>query len=112
MHSFGFTTEHRYRNEDRGVDACFMRNGGVFLLELIAPFREKSEVSALLERQGSGLYHICYIVEDLEREVDCFREKRFIPISPIQDSPGILEGSHVCFLYNQNLGLIELLQLS
>jgi len=50
---------------DRVLSIRFVDTGGS-RIELIAPSRDDSEVSAFLSKRGEGLHHVCVRVRDLE----------------------------------------------
>lgn len=97
------------RNDARGVDICFMSNE-MYTLELVSPFREDSDVSELLKKHQNMIYHICYISENLQEDIEVLKKEGFFPISNITTAPSINE-SNVIFLYHKSTGLIELVEL-
>lgn len=110
--SFGFQTEKAYRNEKRGIDACFMRqvskeNG--ILLELVSPYRDDSEVSSFIDKMGNTPYHICFISDDLVSDMQDLRKRGFIPTMAASEAPGL--GGAACFMYSKDIGLIELVEV-
>ena len=53
-------------------------------------------------------YHTCYEVVDIEVEIKKLKKNGYIQVS--KTVPAIaFENRLVCFLYNKNIGLIELL---
>lgn len=97
------------RNDIRGVDICFISNGS-YVLELVSPFREDSDVSDLFKKHKNMIYHICYISNNLLEDTKVLRKAGFVPISNITTAPSI-DDSNVIFLYSGTLGLIELVEL-
>lgn len=97
------------RNDTRGVDICFISNGS-YVLELVSPFREDSDVSDLFKKHQNMIYHICYISNNLLEDIKVLKKAGFVPISNITTAPSI-DDSNVIFLYNGTLGLIELVEL-
>ena len=66
-------------------------------------------VSGILKKNGPTLYHICYEVYDLEKELKDLVAKRFVVL--MKPTPAIaFNNRHISFLYNAQVGLIELLQ--
>ncbi len=61
----GFSVTGRERLDDRGLEVAFVDTGSG-RIELIAPTREGSEVSAWLEKRGEGLHHLCVAVADID----------------------------------------------
>ena len=57
---------------------------------------------------GVTPYHICYEVDDIYLAVSDLKKKRFIPLfNPIEAVA--LGNRKICYLFNQAVGLIELL---
>ena len=105
--ALGYEVESQNRNETRGVDICFIRNGE-HLLELVCPFRGDSDVSGLLKKHRNMIYHVCYVSEDIQKDVE--KLKGFVPVSKITKAPSIGDAD-VMFLFNNSVGMIELVQL-
>lgn len=77
-------------------------------IELISPLSEKSPVSNLLKK-GIHLYHICYVVEDIESMLKKARTERSIVISG--PSPAKLYGDRrIAFIYTRDGYIVEFLE--
>jgi len=62
-----------------------------------------------LEKVGVSTYHVCYSVPALDDAVRALRRQRFLPLfRPVEAVA--LEGKRICYLYNANVGLIELVE--
>lgn len=93
----------------QGVNLLFLKNQNDHLIELVEPAQVDNPVSTILTKSGSSIYHICYEVENLDIKIDELKNRRFVQIIP--PTPAIaFDGRRICFLYNSNLGLIELLE--
>lgn len=93
----------------QGVNLLFLKNENDHLIELVEPVAEENPVSKILSKSGSSLYHICYEVENFEQKIEELKKQRFVQV--ISPTPAIaFNGRNICFLYNPNLGLIELLE--
>lgn len=106
----GYTAQKEgvVRDGDRGIDICFMESGP-FLVELISPVGEKSTVSGMLQKKGPGPYHICYLSENMDGDINALSKNGFMPISP--PAPAVaLQSKRVAFLFSKNAGIIELLE--
>lgn len=104
---------HKIGNEThdmiRKVDICFIADEGEkTIIELIAPFEKGSDVDGALEKWGGpNPYHICYEVDNIE---DSIQElERCIVVKKPEVAPAI-NNRRVAFLYNNNLGLFELVE--
>ncbi len=105
----GYTavSESVYDN-NRKINICFLDNNGT-MVELIEPVSEESTVSGLFKKIGVAPYHICYIVPDLDKAISELRIRRYIITAKAMEAPA-LENRRVAFMYNKNVGLIELLE--
>jgi len=50
------------------VTVCFARMQGDTVIELVEPFGENSPVDTFIGSSRGGVYHLCYEVEDLDRD--------------------------------------------
>ena len=77
-------------------------------IELIEPIGPDSPLAGFLETRGPGLHHIALVVDDLEKELEAFREKG---ASMIDRAPKAgAHGAKVAFVHPRSSGgvLIEL----
>jgi methylmalonyl-CoA epimerase len=44
-------------------------------IELLQPLGDQGPVAKFLQRQGEGIHHVCYVVEDIAAEVESLKEK-------------------------------------
>lgn len=93
----------------QNVNICWLQKDDMPLMELLEPIDETSPVCKSLEKNGVSPYHICYVVSDLEDSVANLRKMRYIMVSKTVEAPAI-HNSKVAFLYNKNIGLIELVE--
>lgn len=93
----------------QNVRACFYSKDGFPTVELIEAVDETSPMTKILDKTGVGPYHFCYGVDNMEDSIKKLKSLRFMPTSRPVPSTGI-PGRRVCFLYNRNFGLIELVE--
>ena len=93
----------------QNVSICWMTKEGAPTIELLAPQDAKSPVNKTLEKAGVAPYHCCYVVDDLEDSIAELRKQKYILISKPADAVAFC-GSRVCFLFNKNIGVIELVE--
>jgi len=88
-------------------------NGRRPAVELVAPARGDSAVTAYLSRRGPGLYHVAFEVDDVELELARLRENGFVPVDR-EPCRGARPGMRVAFMYVRKPAglLIELVQYS
>ena len=93
----------------QNVNICWLTKDGTPTVELLAPVDENSPVNKTLEKVGVSPYHCCYIVEKLDEAVTALRKQRYVMVSKPEEAVAF-KGSRVCFLFNKNVGLIELVE--
>lgn len=93
----------------QNVNICWLTKVGVPTVELLAPVDEKSPVNKTLEKVGVSPYHCCYVVDNLEDACAELRKQKYIMVSKPAEAVALC-GSRVCFLFNKNVGLIELVE--
>lgn len=93
----------------QNVNICWLTKKGMPTVELLAPVDEKSPVNKTLEKVGVSPYHCCYVVDNLEDACAELRKQKYIMVSKPAEAVAFC-GSRVCFLFNKNVGLIELVE--
>ena len=93
----------------QNVNICWLTKEGMPTVELLAPVDEKSPVNKTLEKVGVSPYHCCYVVDNLEDACAELRKQRYIIVSKPAKAVAFC-GSRVCFLFNKNVGLIEIVE--
>lgn len=94
----------------QNVKICFLDNNeGLPCIELLAPVDETSPVNGTLSKNGVGPYHTCFVVKDINKSIKDFKREKYVVVSsPIEACA--IEGRKVAFLYNKDMGLIELVE--
>jgi len=93
----------------QNVYICFLSKKNAPLLELVAPVDDTSPVSKILNKSGISPYHFCYEVLDIEEAIKRLRKLKFIPLSvPVEANA--MNCNRICFLYNKDVGLIEIVE--
>ena len=93
----------------QNVNICWLVKEGMPTVELLAPVNETSPVCKTLEKNGVTPYHTCYIVEDIEKAMSDLRKMKYVAVSKPEVAPAI-SNCKVAFLFNKNVGLIELVE--
>ena len=93
----------------QNVDVCWLTKEGAPTVELLAPVDEASPINRTLEKVGVTPYHCCYVVDKIEDAVAELRKMKYIMVSKPAEAVAFC-GSRVCFLFNKNMGLIELVE--
>ncbi|MDR1373240.1 MAG: VOC family protein [Dysgonamonadaceae bacterium] len=87
----------------------FLSKENMPLIELIAPVDNTSPIVKTLEKVGVSTYHICYEVDEIQESIVELRKQKFIPLfAPVEAVA--LENCKICYLYNKNVGLIEIVE--
>ena len=95
----------------QNVRIAFLTHSSMPMLELLSPVNENSPVVEILRKNGTTPYHICYEVNEMEATIKQLRKKRYLIVSKPKKAVAI-DGRKVAFLYNSEVGLIELLEIS
>lgn len=93
----------------QNVNICWLTKGGSPTIELLAPVDEKSPVNKTIEKNGVSPYHCCYVVDNINNAVDELKKQRYVMVSKPAEAVAF-KGCRVCFLFNKNVGLIELVE--
>lgn len=93
----------------QNVNICWLTKKGMPTVELLAPVDEKSPVNKTLEKVGVSPYHCCYVVDNLEDACTELRKQKYIMVSKPAEAVAFCD-SRVCFLFNKNVGLIEIVE--
>jgi len=93
----------------QNVNICFLRKDGQPEMELLAPADEKSPVNRIIAANGVTPYHICYEVKDIDCAIKDLKSEKFIVVSkPVPACA--MNNERVSFLFNKDVGLIELVE--
>ena len=65
----GIKSSHVEEIPDQGIKAAMIMVGGVEI-ELIEPTSADSGVAKFLEKKGEGVHHICFEVDDVDKELE------------------------------------------
>ncbi len=97
-----------YHDPIQDVRVIFMGTGSETLVELVEPASPQSPVANFLKKKGPGLHHLCYLVDDIERECEKMRKLGgIITCAPV---PAVaFEGRRIAFIFRRE-GLIEFLE--
>jgi len=103
----GWTLSEIYSDTIQNTRIAFLSKEFFPLIELVEPIDDKSPVVKTLDKMGVTPYHICYEVDDIDLAVSDLKRKRFIPLfKPVEAIA--LENRKICYLFNQTVGLIEI----
>lgn len=93
----------------QNVKICFLSKMGSPLLELVEPLNMHSPISNIIKSSGTTPYHTCYEVEDIQKSLIELEDLNFRYLfEPIKSD--VMEDGLFCYLFSQEIGLIELYQ--
>jgi methylmalonyl-CoA/ethylmalonyl-CoA epimerase len=109
--TLGMPIAHRETVESQGVEAVLL-DVGEGHVELLRPLGPDTPVGKYLERQGPGLHHVAYAVDDIDGVLGKLKEAG---IELIDSEPRIgIRDSRVAFVHPKSTGgvLTELVEPS
>jgi methylmalonyl-CoA/ethylmalonyl-CoA epimerase len=105
----GFISEKIIFDEIQNVNICFVKKNDHPDIELIEPVNVKSPVVNILDKVGTMPYHFCYTTNDISQEIINLKKNSFkVVVKPVEAIA--FNGRKVCFCYNKDFGLIELIE--
>lgn len=111
LKGLGYTFGAIIEDNDRNVLLCFGELDG-YRIELVAPGKEVgkgSPVDEYLDKVGPTPYHLCYISENIEDDIEQLKKLRYKVSVPL--TPAIaFEGKRVVFMYSLTAGLLEIVE--
>jgi len=106
----GYNKTETVYDRVQNVYICFLTKDKMPMVELLAPVDNTSPVIKTLEKTGVTPYHFCYEVDDITQAIADLRKMCFVPIiKPVEACA--INNRKVCFLFNKNVGLIELVEV-
>jgi len=106
--SFGGRLIRDLVDRDRKVKLALVKVQEI-IIEFVQPLTSDSPVSNLLKRLGSGVYHVCFEVEDIDEKIEELEKRGFLVIEK-PSSAAIFDGNKVAFLYHRALGIVEIVE--
>src|SRR3954447_2186409 len=99
--AFDMAEQHRETVEEQGVEAILFEVGEGHI-ELIRPLSDDTGVAKFIAKNGEGMHHVAYQVEDIDAALGRVREAGMRLIDE-QPRTGI-RGSRVAFLHPKSTG--------
>ena len=99
--SFAMAEQHRETVEEQGVEAILLEVGEGHI-ELISPLSGDTGVAKFIERNGEGMHHVAYQVDDIDTALE---QVRAAGLRLIDEEPRTgIRGSRVAFLHPKSTG--------
>ena len=92
----------------RDIYIEFLSKDG-YIIELVSSATKDSPVYDLYKRIRNSPYHICYLADSFENNLEQLASEGFTQIGEAAPSPA-LDGKKVVFLYSAAIGMIEILE--
>ena len=100
---FDMAEQHRETVEEQGVEALLLEVGEGHI-ELIKPLSEDSGVAKFIARNGEGMHHVAYQVDDIDAALESLRDSGLELIDK-KARVGI-QGKRVAFLQPRSTGRV------
>lgn len=97
-----------YFDEYRSAFIAFMQCDAL-TIELISPLKD-SLLYEMMAKYRNVAYHICYIVDDIQEEIDILKTKGYLLVRDIERADAIDYKAKVAFMMHSDIGMIELLE--
>jgi methylmalonyl-CoA/ethylmalonyl-CoA epimerase len=94
--SFQLTLAHREIVEEQGVEAVLL-DVGENHVELLAPLAADTPVGKFLAKNGPGLHHVAYQVQDIDATLGALKQAGLALIDEVPRSG--IRGSRVAFMH-------------
>lgn len=107
--SLGMPLAHRETVEEQGVEAALL-DVGEGHIELLLPLGKDTPVGKFMAKNGPGMHHVAYMVEDIIEAIEAIKEGG---MRMIDDEPRLgLRESRVAFMHPASTGgvLTELVE--
>lgn len=108
--NLGYVFEEAIEDLDRNILISFGEKDG-YRIELVQPLDKKKEspVDAYLSKVGPTAYHICYVSEAFEEDIEQLKNQGFRVI--IDPANAVAFGEKkVIFMMNLGIGLMEIVE--
>ncbi len=104
--TLGLPVYKRQTITEQGVEAVLLTLGDSEI-ELLEPTVPDTGIARYLEKRGEGLHHVCFQVDDVQRDLDSLKERQ---VEMIDQQPRIGIAGRICFLHPSALDgtLVEL----
>lgn len=108
--NLGYSVSETVIEPIQKVKVAYARKEGMPTIELLEPLNEESPINNILTKNGCTPYHICYSVKDINQAISDLRSQGFMPLGKPIPGHG-LDDAVMVFMYNANVGLIQLVEI-
>lgn len=106
----GYSVKTQVYDNEQNVEVCLLKHPEQQpQIELLCPHDDKSPINSILKKNGPSPYHICYEIENIEESISALKVQHFMVVIKPKIS-NAFNNKRVCFLYNREIGLIEIIE--
>ena len=98
-----------FTDPEQGIRGLFLTAEGQPRLELLENLEDSKTLDKPLEH-GQKLYHMAYLVENIEGAMKALAVNRAKVVAPLKHS--VYFGARICFMMLPNMGMVELIEKS
>lgn len=104
---FGYCADEVIHDDTQRTRICFLRKEGELVIELVEPYADNKTMQRMLAKGGVTPYHICFEVDDVEKEYQYLTDNDWLALFKPVAAPAF-GNRKICYFWKREIGLIEL----
>lgn len=104
---FGHCADEVIHDDTQRTRICFLRKEGELVIELVEPYADNKTMQRMLAKGGVTPYHICFEVDDVEKEYQYLTDNDWLALFKPVAAPAF-GNRKICYFWKREIGLIEL----
>lgn len=104
---FGHCADEVIHDDTQRTRICFLRKEGELVIELVEPYADNKTMQRMLAKGGVTPYHICFEVDDVEKEYQYLTDNDWLALFKPVTAPAF-GNRKICYFWKREIGLIEL----
>ena len=104
---FGYCADEVIHDDTQRTRICFLRKEGELVIELVEPYADNKTMQRMLAKGGVTPYHICFEVDDVEKEYQYLTDNDWLALFKPVAAPAF-DNRKICYFWKREIGLIEL----
>jgi methylmalonyl-CoA/ethylmalonyl-CoA epimerase len=105
----GYESGEIFHDDTQRCRICFASKAGEVRMELVEPYADNRSMQKMLQKQGCGPYHVCYVVDDIDAAYNNMTESDFMPLFSPVAAPAF-GGRRICYFYKREIGYFEIVE--
>lgn len=103
----GYEAGEIFSDDIQKCRICFLNNNAGDKIELVEPYEDNTPMQKMLKKRGTGPYHVCYEVEDVnEVYEDMLNKEGWIAIfNPVEAVA--FDNRKITYFLNGEIGFVE-----